>query len=163
MATDPQDLIDALTGNLYGSESEAIDGWVDAFVSYMSEAEAGGVPIEAPALLGAPSSSMRAGLAGLSTAGALAIQTGIQTFWTALAASPALYFPGATLITPAPGLSAIAADIEAIAPLNVSEKNDAQTALGYLVNGRPPALGLHARNLAGATVTFPGPIVSPIL
>jgi hypothetical protein len=157
----PNTLRDELVaiGNVADEES-ARDGWADAYATYFSGATSNGVPVGS---VTAARNAMDAALVGLSTTGAVAIQAGITAFWGALVASPAVVFAGATVITPPAGLSNISADILLAAPLNVTQSNDATTALGFIASGGLGGnVGLHTLSLGG-TATFPGPIVAPIL
>jgi len=147
---------------LYDNEPDAIDAWAGAFAEYFKNAVTGmvlNVPILADAIDGLAKPAMVGGMVGLSTLGAQAIQNGISLFWAQMIASPPLFFPAATLIVMAPGVTGIEAALQPIFDLNKNEEADKNTAMQRI------AQVIHAQN-AGGTATFPGvpnPIVETIL
>lgn len=152
-------LKDELVGmGLFGEEAPAIAAWAAAFRAYMADAEAplGGVPINTAAL-GAPETAMAGAMAGLSNAGQAAakIAAGITAFWGAMAASPAVYFTGATAITPPAALTGLAAALAATFAANVSSEASASEAYDAI------ATDIDTAN-TGGTATFPGPVVQTI-
>lgn len=143
-----------LAMGLFDNEPEAIQGWAAAFRTYFEDAVAGAVPVETSAL-DAPESAMAGAMTGLSTSGASAIQAGVIAFWAALVAAPAVYFVGATLITPPLGLSGLAAALTTVFANNTATKASASTAYAAISGAN------NAAN-TGGTATFPGPVVEPI-
>lgn len=139
---------------LFTDEPSAIAGWAAAFRKYFEDAVAGAVPVTKPALA-TPEAAMVGAMAGLSTAGAAAITAGITAFWTSLAASPAAYFTGATVITPPPGLAGLTALLTATFATNTSTSASASAAYTAI------AANIHTSN-AGGSATLPGPVVTPI-
>ena len=160
-----------VNAGLHATEAAAITAWANAHSVYFADSVTGpsvaGVPVNAPAVATA-TAAMAGAMAGLSMAGAVAIQTGITAFWSSLVAqtvaTPGSVYAGAIAITPPPGLANIAADILLAAPVNVANKNDAETALGFIVGGGAGGnLGIHTLTLTGATATFPPSLVATIL
>ena len=137
---------------LYEDEALARAAWALAYANFFYEAESNGVPVSAGSLA-IPQASMESAMTGLSTAGAAAIQSGITAFWAALL--PALVFPGATVITPPPGLGGIAALLTSTFAANTSAKADKDAAMDAI------ATDLFNSSLGG-TATFPGPVVAPV-
>jgi hypothetical protein len=100
---------------------------------------------------------MATGMTGMSSAGAgaVAIQTGITSFWTTIVGTPAAIFAASVLITPPPTLAAIAAALVPVFAANVAlAKTPALNAIAAV---------LHASGGIGGTATFPGPVVAVIL
>jgi hypothetical protein len=102
-----------------GSEATAISNFVTVWDNYWSNASVLGVTAT-PGSYAAGLSAMQGALSGLSASGAAAgkIQSGIQAFWTAIAASAsAIFIVAPTVlvppITPPPGIAGIAAALAA--------------------------------------------------
>lgn len=126
------------------SEAEAIEAWVQAIVNYFGTATAGVVPITQPILSGAPAAAARVALQGLSTTGGAAVQAAFFSFWGTMALTPALYFVGATALTPPPALANLAVTLNAVFAANTAAnlpEPDAKLAI---------AIAIHASNAGGA-------------
>lgn len=144
------------------TEADAIEKWAEAWVKYFEDAESNSVPITVSALRTPTTGAkdlMKAGLAGLATTGAAALEAGITAFWGALVASPGLYFSGASPIALPTTLTGIEVDLDAIFAANISGEVSAKDAYDAIVNG---PVGLHAGGGDGGTATFSGPIVADI-
>ncbi len=157
----PTTLSDALTNMTpTGEESEAITAFANAYVSFMSEATAGGVPI-IPAALEVPKAACILGMTGLSTDGKAAIQNGVTQFWTtmALPAVTVALWPLATAITPPTTLSSISVGLEGVFATNTTAGLSLEAACETI------ALVLYTASIGGSavlSVPIPGTIV-PIL
>lgn len=130
--------------------------FVDAVSEYMKGAAAGAVPIVAAAVDTQAKPAMLAALTfapGSPEDAALSLQGGLTAFWGAVVAAPAVFFPGAVLVTPPTfaGLEgALTATFEDGGNRTLSA---AAAALAGDIHGETTGLG---------TATFPGPVVSPI-
>lgn len=138
------------------SEETARAAWASAWTSYFYAALAGAVPVT-PGSLAPAESALSAGMAGLSTAGATSIQTGLSAFWGVVVASAPTVFAGATLVTPPPGLAGVAAALQPVFSANTAGGVSKTVALQAIASALHPLAGL------GGTATFPGPVVLPIL
>lgn len=162
MAKSASNLVTELVNmGLFATEPAAITAWANAWRMYFAGAESNSVPIT-PAILATAESAMASAMGGLSTTGAAAIQAGIIAWWGALAPPPSV-FSGASALVPPVGLATIATDFLIAAPVNVSTSASASVAFGNIVNGGVGNVGLFSLDLTGATATFPGPTVAPIL
>ena len=135
-----------------GDEPTAIGHLADAWHTYFSSAQAGAVPY-APSSV--PRDAMAGAMTGLSTTGSVAIQAGVTAYWVAVAAGGPVFFPTATLVTPAPGLAGIAAALVPVFLANTLGSLDLASSCSAI------ATVLHPLNLGG-TATLPGPVVTPI-
>ena len=139
------------------AEATAITNLVNAYGTYASAAAAGAVPIT-PAGVNLGKAAMQAALVGMSASGAgiTKIPAAVIQFWVGVAGGLATSFPGATAIVPPPN-AGLAALLAATFPANTSgNKTLAQAADAIATN-------MHAQAIIGGTVTFPGPVVQPIL
>lgn len=141
---------------LADTEAAARAAWASAWTAYFYGAAAGAVPVTPGSLAGAQA-AMDAGMTGLSTAGAIAIQTGLAAFWGAVVAGAAAVFPSATLVTPPPGLGIVSAALLPVFLANTSTSAGKETALLAI------ATALHGVAGLGGTATLPGPTVVPIV
>jgi len=137
-----------------GDEVTAVTRLAQAWQTYFSDAAAGAVPFVST--VPAAKAAMAAALVGMSVTGAVAIQAGVAAFWGALAASPTLYFPTATVVTPPPNLATIAAVLVPVFLANTVGSLSLQDACDAI------AAVLHVANIGGSA-TLPGPVVTPIL
>ena len=139
------------------SEASAIDTLSNAYATYALGAEAGGVTIT-PAGVDLGKAALKPALVGMSASGAglSIIPAALLAFWVAVAAGLATSFVGATLITPPPH-AGLAAAFAALMPLNTAGNISKADAVLSVANM------FHAAAIVGGTVTFPGPIVAPIL
>lgn len=139
------------------TELQARQTLTDAYGVYASAAVAGAVAITVAGInLG--KAAMLAALVGMnaSGAGAAKLVAGVQAFWTAVAGGLATSFAGATAITPPPhaGLLALLTSSFATNTSGAASKASATSLI---------ASNFHAQAIIGGTVTFPGPVVQPIL
>jgi hypothetical protein len=142
---------------LYGDEPSAIEAWAEAFTKYFEDAVATVVtpPMAIPVVVsqlragGGPKAQMKAGMTGLSVAGAASIAAGVSAFWAKLATTQAVYFVGSLTLAPPAGLSGLAAALLATFAANIAAKADKPTAMGAI------ATTIHGCNL-GSVITFPG-------
>ncbi len=141
------------------SEIEAIGKFTDAYIAFMSESSVGGlVPIVPSALQGTPKTACMAAMTGLSTTGAVAIQTGLLAFWGAMVPLAATLYPTATLIVPPIPLSTLAPLLITVFAANTLAKlslNDSCVAVASVI---------YTASLGGlATIPTPTPTPLPIL
>jgi hypothetical protein len=145
--------------DLVPSESEAEAALVlsQAYANYASDAVAGGAPItEAGVELGRV--AMLAALSGMSEdgAGRAIIPAAILAFWDGVAGGVATSFAGAVSITPPPH-SGLSSSFTLVLDINVNTWAPLSEAMDNL------AATFHAGAITGGSVTFPGPVVSPIV
>lgn len=138
------------------SEAAARNSWASAWTAYFYGAMAGAVPATPGSLVGAEA-AMAAGMTGLSVTGAAAMQSGLTAFWGVVAASFAVVFPTALLVTPPPGLAAVAAALAVVFASNTASAATREAALLAIAGT------LHGTAGLGGTVTLPGPVVVPIV
>ena len=136
---------------VYGTESDAVDAWANAIVTYFKKA--GGI---IPASVDGQLSAVKGALAGMSVSGAgtAKIQAGFLIIWTAMVAAPASFFATAIAVTPAPGSTGIAAAILAVVPLNMPPNNPTRAQAASTVAG-----AIHPCNLGG---TWTPPVGPPV-
>lgn len=138
-------------------ESDAITALTDAYGVFAAEAVAGAQTLTAAGVdLG--KAAMSAALVGMSApnAGAAILVTAAQAFWAAVAGGLATSFAGATVITPPPHASLLAL-------LNATFPSNTSGALSKADATQNVANNFYAEAIVGGTVTYPGPVVSPIL
>ncbi len=133
------------------TEVDAINNMSDALNNYLSQMISNAIPL-ATAI--AAKAAMTTALTGLSMSGATAIQAGIVAYWGVVALPGA--FGASTASIPPPSLATIATALTPVFASNVSAELDANAATSAI------AAVLHPLMLGG-TVTFPGPVVFPIL
>lgn len=128
----------------------------DAYGAFVLEAEAGGVMIsEVGVDLG--KAAMLPALTGMSLGNAETFwSAAVIAFWGAVAGALTGSFAGATLITPPPhaGLSTL---LSAAFTANIATQASKETAMAVL------AAVFYSQAIVGGTVTFPGPVVAPII
>jgi len=128
-----------------------------AYGDYMKDAEANLIPIVAAAVdstaVPAMAGSMTFSFAAAD--GAAQILAGVGAFWTAVAAAPATFFPGATIVTP-PVFATLAASLVANFASNTLSSNSLIDSVDAV------ATSLHTAT-TGATATFPPAAPSAIL
>ena len=138
-------------------EQDAIDALVTTYSTYAADAESNSVSITAAGLaLG--EAAMAAALVGMSApnAGLTSIPAALSAFWVAVAGGLSTSFPGATVIVPPPHAS-FASDFQALMPANTSGEVTEQEAADSV------AAIMHTGATTGGSVTFPGPVTTPIL
>jgi hypothetical protein len=139
------------------TEAQAIQTLADAYAVFAADAVAGAQPIT-PAGVAAGKAAMIAALPGMNSPGASAmvLATAVQAFWGAAALGLATSFAGATAIVPPPnaGLQAL---LTSDFSTNTGSSASKAAATSLLAND------FYAQSVIGGTVTYPGPIVSPIL
>lgn len=138
------------------TEEAARAAWASAWTAYFYGAAAGAVPVTPGSLAGAQA-AMEAGMTGLSTTGAIAIQTGLMAFWGAVVAGAAAIFTSATLVTPPLGLTLVIATLLPVFLANTTASASKQASLIAI------ATALHGVAGLGGTATLPGPTVVPIV
>lgn len=139
------------------TEAAAIAVLADAYGAFASDAVAGAAAITAAGIaLG--KAAMQAALVGVSSpgAGSAVLTAAVQAFWVAMAGGLATSFPAATAVVPPPhaGLQALLDATFAANTAAMANLADAAQAV---------ATDLYNQAIIGGTVTFPGPVVSPIL
>lgn len=139
------------------TEVAAIAVLADAYGTFASDAVAGAATITASGIaLG--KAAMQAALVGVSSpgAGSAVLTAAVQAFWAAVAGGLATSFPAATAVVPPPhaGLQALLDATFAANTAAMANLADATQAV---------ATDLYNQAIIGGTVTFPGPVVSPIL
>jgi len=139
------------------TEVAAIATLVDAYGTFSSDAAAGAAAITAAGVaLG--KAAMQAVLVGVSApgAGSAVLTAAVQAFWAAVAGGLATSFPSAVAVTPPPhaGLQAL---LDATFAANTAARANLVDA------AQAVATDLYNQAIIGGTVTFPGPVVSPIL
>lgn len=158
MPLSPTTLASELDASVQNTTSEAAarDAWASAWTAYFYGALAGGVPV-APGSLAGAELAMSSSMAGLSTAGGVAMQNGLTAFWGAVVVSAPAVFPTALLVTPPPGLAAVAAALAAVFSANTATAAPREAALLAIAGT------LHGTAGLGGTATLPGPTVVPIV
>jgi hypothetical protein len=139
------------------NEPQAAQVLADAYAVFAADAQAGAQPITATGVtLG--KAAMLAALSGMnaSGAGAAVIAAAVQAFWVAVAGGLATSFAGATAILP-PANAGLQALLSSDFATNTSSSASKATATSLLAND------FYAQAIVGGTVTYPGPVVSPIL
>lgn len=130
-----------------------------AYGDYMHGAVAGAVPIIAAAVdataVPAMAGAMTFATDATAAQGAAVVTAGVVAFWAAMAAAPATFFAGATLITP-PAFASLTAALTAVLEDATADGATLEDAAADL------AAGLHAATAGQGTATFFGPTVSPI-
>lgn len=149
------DAIEDLPNTL--SEAAAITALVDAYSELVENAQAGAQTLTGAGLaLGQV--AMAAALVGMSASGQglTKIPAGVVAFWAAVATGLATSFAGATAITPPPHATFAAAFAALMAQNVIDEATRAEAAASL-------ASLMYTEATTGGTVTYPGPVVSPIL
>lgn len=139
------------------NEVDAITTLTDAYATFAADAVAGAQSLTAAGVaLG--KAAMITALTGVSVpnAGAAILVAATQAFWAAVAAGLATSFVGATAITPPPH-SGLSAAFAVTFPANTSG------ALSKAAATSAVADDFYAQAIIGGTVTYPGPVVSPII
>lgn len=130
-----------------------------AFGAYFKDANAG-TPVLAPAIdetaVPAMAAAMTFPTVGTPASGAAVFTAGYTAFWTAMVGAPVSFFAGATVITPATGLAALATAVAAIFPLNNLPDITTAQAAANLATAIHPNAGLTG------TATFGVPTVAII-
>jgi len=142
------------------NEISAITTLTNAYITFMSTAGAGPIPIIPLALQSTPKTAMMAAMTGLSQsgAGANSIASGIQAFWAAMVPLAATLFPTAVLIVPPPTLSTIASLLTPVFIANTQGSLDLASCANSV------ATILYTNSIGGlATIVIPPPTVVPIL
>lgn len=139
------------------TEAEAAINLTEAYAAFAADASAATEQIT-PTGVALGKAAMVPALAGMNApgAGASVIQSALQAFWGAVALGLATSIPGATAITPPPH-AALAASLSSVFASNTSSNATKDSAIASI------ASVLYANAIAGGTVTFPGPVVFPIL
>lgn len=138
------------------TEAEAISVLADAYAVFAAGATAGAVPMAAPGVsLG--KAAMLSALAGMSSpdAGASVLASAATAFWSAVAGGLATSFPGATAIVPPPH-AALQTLLDSTFASNVASTTLQAAAVNAV------AVDFYGQAIVGGSVTFPGPVVSPI-
>ena len=144
-----------VTQNPQEFEPEAIQAFSQAYGNFVRDATAGAASITSVGVtLGV--TAMTAALVGVSVQqdGFTRVPSSITAFWLAVSTGLTASFPGATVITPPAPIdpASFTAVMVSNKVNNASAEEAASTTAAFLA---PLALG--------GTVTFPGPIVSPII
>lgn len=142
------------------NEASAITTITNAYITFMSTAGAGPIPIIPLGLQSTPKLAMMGALTGLSSdgQGAQKLQDGITAFWAAMIPLAATLFPTAILIVPPPTLSTIASLLTPIFIANT------QGSLDLVSCANNVATILYTSSIGGlATIVVPPPTVVPIL
>lgn len=148
MALSATTLADELKSmELYSDEASAASAWAASYRAYMEDATSNGIPIVAASLVAAES-AMVAGLSGLSTAGATALQTGIQAFWGAII--PAVAWPTVTAITPPVLLAGLSAALTTVFAANIAGSLSKDASMTSIANT------IHTNSLGGIAA-WPAP------
>ncbi len=139
------------------SEAVAIAALVDAY-SELAEGATAGAQTLTGAGLALGQAAMSAALVGMSATGQgfTKIPAGVSAFWVAVAGGLATSFAGATAITPPPHATFAAAFATLMAQNLIDEVTRAEAAASL-------ASLMYDEATTGGTVTYPGPVVSPIL
>jgi len=138
-------------------EASAIVSLTDAYAELAEGAVAG-----AQALTGAGlalgTAAFSAALVGMSATGQglVKIPAAVVAFWAAVAGGLATSFAGATAITPPPHAT-FSASFAALMAANIAGAVTRAQAAASLADL------MHTSATTGGTVTYPGPVVSPIL
>jgi len=137
-------------------EAAAVVTLSSAYAVFASGAVAGAVPITAAGVaLG--KTAMQAALVGMSTSGSgvSVLVSATQAFWSAVAGGLASSFSGATAVVPPPhaGLAALLASTFSTNTASSASLPSATSAV---------ADDLYSQVIVGGSVTFPGPVTSPI-
>lgn len=138
------------------TEAQAIITLTNAYGVFAADATAG-VPIT-PAGVDLGKAAMQAALVGMSVpgAGAAIMVAGVQAFWGAVAAGLAVSFAAAIAIVPPPHAGLLPLLISSFAANTTSAAPKAVATM--LI-----ATDFYSQAIIGGGVTFPGPVVSPIL
>lgn len=140
-------------------EADAIQFFTDAYEVYLLDAEAGPVTIT-PAGIALGKTAAAAAMVGMSAAnaGLSIIPNAIITWWTTMAASPAVTFPGAIAMVPPPHAGILAG----FAPIMVSNTASELETGPATAN---VATLFHSQAIVGGTITLPGapPTIHPIV
>lgn len=139
------------------TEAAAITRLADAYATFATDAVAGAISITAAGIaLG--KAAMLLALVGVSSpgAGATVLASAVQAFWTAVAGGLTTSFSGATAIVPPPN-----AGLQALLTTTFATNTASQASLSAATNA--VATVMHNQAIIGGTVTFPGPVVSPII
>lgn len=158
----PDTLANGLSNNPnVQTETEAINNFVSAWISYFNGASASGIPISSSAVQSA-GNVMKSAMTGLSKTGPAAIQSGIVAFWGALVPQFAVLFnipPNVpTLLTPPPAISALAPLLLTVFTSNTGGKLDVQTAnknIASVIHTAQTGAIYALTTPAGAPITFP--------
>lgn len=138
------------------TEAAAVATLTDAYGAFASDATASAVAVT-PTGVTLGKNAMRAALVGVNSSGAgsAVLTAAIQAFWVAVAAGLATSFPGAAAIVPPPhvGLQAL---LDATFATNTAGRANLADATQAV------ATDLHNQAIIGGSVTFPGPVLSPI-
>ena len=143
------------------SESGAISAFVGAWDTYFADASLAGVPANAGSY-GLGLSAMESAMVGMSTTGAMAMQSGIIAFWTAILALPTAIWtlPPPSIpvppIVPPLTMAGIAALLTPVFATNVTTEADAALAWQNI------ATVLHTNGGIGALVPVQVPPAAPI-
>jgi hypothetical protein len=139
------------------TEATAIARLADAYAAFASSAIAGVAPIT-PAGVALGKAAMSSALVGVSApgAGAAVLASAVQAFWVAVAGGLATSFATATAIA-APPNAGLQVALAATFASNTASRADLATATQAV------ATVLHNQAIIGGGVTFPGPVISPIL
>jgi hypothetical protein len=150
-----------LAGQLAGlvpssTEATAVARLADAYGTYAADAVAGAAPITAAGVV-LGKAAMTAALAGMNApgAGSAVLTKAVQAFWAAVAAGLASSFAGAVAVAPPPH-AGLEVALDAAFAANVASGADLVDAAQVI------ATALHNQAIIGGTVTFPGPVTSPI-
>lgn len=132
-------------------EIDFINGFTDAWKTYMEGSMAGPVPAIPGSFAGAIS-TMKGAMSGVSAdgAGANIIQAAITAFWGVVASSAASIWPPATAATPPPGLGGIGAALTGVFAANTSGQLDLSAAVQAIAGA------IHPTQLGGMAI-FPPP------
>lgn len=139
------------------NEAQAAQTLTDAYGVFAADAMAGAQQLTVAGVnLG--KAAMQPALTGMNApgAGAAVIAAAVQAFWVAVAGGLAASFAGATAIVPPAnlGLQALLTS-DFLTNTNSAASKAAATSL--------LAGDFYAQAIIGGTVTYPGPVVSPIL
>lgn len=125
-----------------------------AYGGYMEESASNGVAMaDSTAASTAMAGAMAFPVPSTPAQAGTALAAGVSAFWATMVGAPAAAYPGATVVTPPPGLAALAATLAATLAANVGN--------GLVDCAAALAAAIHAAS-AGGAATFPGPVVSPI-
>ncbi len=136
-------------------ESDAISALVAAYATYAEDAVAGPKLSAAGKALG--QTAMATALIGMSEPGAgiTKIPEGLQRFWMAVAGGLATSFSGATAIIP-PSFAGFAVPWAALMVTNTDSGRSQPEAVEAIADL------IHTHSTLDGTVTFPGPVTTPI-
>lgn len=136
---------------LFDNEPDAAAAWADAFDVYFQDAEAGAGGPVVPAGLAPCKAAMESALSGMSGSGqgAAKIQAGILAYWGEIIAATA--WVTCTEVTPPPGLSGLAAALQAVFSGNAVPGVTKDQAYDNI------ATAIHGINIVGGIAVFPVP------